>query len=112
MRACVGVREGRRRGLGRGQLAGLELAGGLIPGIPRSRDGRSWSCPRGAEPGAALAALMAKLLTQPCGGEAPRTARTGSAEGERGAERRSLSGFGHLSRPSRHGCEAVRRSPG
>lgn len=64
------------------------------PGIPWRAGGRgtaAWSCPRGADLGAALPALMAKPLAQPCCAGAPRRtnaprrgAEPGSAAGESG----------------------------
>lgn len=89
MRVCVGVwRRSTRGSPGAhcGEAAGCWPAALGIPRRAGGRGGFAWSCPRGADVGAALGVLMAKPLAQPdCGGAPRRTNASDSAAGESGA---------------------------
>lgn len=89
MRACVGVWRRSTRGSPRACRRQDAACWRAAPGIPRRAGGCgefAWSCPRGADLGAALPALMAKPLAQPgCGGAPRRTNASDSAAGESGA---------------------------
>lgn len=86
---CVGVWRRSTRGspgAHRGEAAGCWRAALGIPRRAGARGGFAWSCPQGADLGAALPALMAKPLAQPqCGGAPRRTNASDSAAGESGA---------------------------